>query len=288
MPSVVTERPRPAILPMTLILILGLLVGSAITAYMMGGFERTSVPPTQTVAEESKPSPPAAATAGSTQPSRAYSEQAVAAQPAANAAPQPANAARRTEPPPVPGDVPGTEAAVAPKAAAPSTSSARLTVISTPTRAGVTINGRWRGRTPLTLDELRFGAYTVKVVQPGFTDSKDEVVLNSRQPMRTLSVHLQPVSARATSSSPRATPSAARESGASKYAGTIYVDSRPRGAKVLIDGKMMGTTPASIPGIPIGSHVVRLELDDHRAWTTSTSVSAGEQTRVTGSLERIR
>jgi hypothetical protein len=57
---------------------------------------------------------------------------------------------------------------------------------------------------------------------------------------------------------------------------------------VLIDGKMMGTTPASIPDIPIGSHVVRLELEDHRAWTTSTQVSAGEQARVTGSLERIR
>jgi len=34
--------------------------------------------------------------------------------------------------------------------------------------------------------------------------------------------------------------------------------------------------------------VVRLELTDHRAWTTSTRVTAGEQARVTGSLERIR
>jgi hypothetical protein len=50
----------------------------------------------------------------------------------------------------------------------------------------------------------------------------------------------------------------------------------------------MGTTPASIPDIPIGSHVVRLELPDHRVWTTSTRVAAGEQARVTGSLERIR
>jgi hypothetical protein len=57
---------------------------------------------------------------------------------------------------------------------------------------------------------------------------------------------------------------------------------------VLIDGKPVGTTPASIPDIPIGSHVVRLELADHRAWTTSTRVTAGEQARVTGSLERIR
>ena len=286
-PAAAFERPRPAVLPMTLMLILGLLLGSSVTAYLMGGFDRTAPSTPQAVAEESKPTPPPAATAGSTQPSRDFSEQAVAPRSAA-ATPKTA-----TEPPPVPGDVPDTEAAVTPKAPAPAPAeeSARLTVISTPTRAGVTVNGRWRGRTPLTLDTLRFGSYTVRVVQPGFTDSKDEVVLNSRQPSRTLSVHLQPASTRTSSASPPAARSAAsppKEGSSSGYAGTIYVDSRPRGAKVLIDGKMMGTTPASIPGIPIGSHVIRLELEDHRAWTSSTRVSAGEQSRVTGSLERIR
>jgi hypothetical protein len=168
-----------------------------------------------------------------------------------------------------------------------------LTVLSTPSRAGVTINGRWRGRTPLTLDALPLGKYTVRVVQPGFAASNEDVSLTTRQPMRTLSVRLQPVNARSESSGsarPATTGRAAppRESAAQGYAGTIYVDSRPRGATVLIDGKAVGTTPASIPDIPIGSHVVRLELTDHRAWTTSTRVAAGEQARVTGSLERIR
>jgi hypothetical protein len=116
--------------------------------------------------------------------------------------------------------------------------------------------------------------------------------------MRTLSVHLQPVTARSaptTSGSgaraparPTNTASAPREGASSSFAGTIYVDSRPRGARVLIDGRPMGTTPVSIPDIPIGSHVVRLELEDHRTWTTSTRVAAGELARVTGSLERIR
>jgi hypothetical protein len=156
----------------------------------------------------------------------------------------------------------------------------------------VSVNGRWRGRTPLTLDTLQFGSYTVRVVQPGFTASNEDVVLSARQPMRTLSVHLQPVSVRGPSAPAARTAerpaNSARESEPSSYAGTIYVDSRPRGAKVIIDGKPMGTTPASIPDIPIGSHVVRLELEDHRAWTTSTRVAAGEQSRVTGSLERIR
>src|SRR5262249_32030219 len=130
--------------------------------------------------------------------------------------------------------------------------------------------------------------------QPGFSAPPEEVVLSARQPMRTLSVRLQPVSARGPSpTTPSATTArtptttSPREDSTS-YAGTIYVDSRPRGARVLIDGKEMGTTPASIPDIPVGSHVVRLELADHRTWTTSQRVAAGEQARVTGSLEPIR
>jgi hypothetical protein len=72
------------------------------------------------------------------------------------------------------------------------------------------------------------------------------------------------------------------------FTGSIYVDSRPRGARVFIDGKQVGTTPMRIPELGIGSHVVRIELPDHRTWTTSTRVAAGQETRVTGSLERIR
>jgi Protein kinase domain/PEGA domain len=295
-PPAIVERPRRAILPMTLMLILGLLLGFAIDRFMVGGFENTP-PPAQTVAEEQKPTvpPPAAATAGTNQPGRAYSEQSVAPSQAAATAP------RSGEAPPVPGDVPGSEAPATRKPAAPApvTETARLTVISTPTHAGVTVSGvtvkgRWRGRTPLTLDTLRFGSYTVRVVQPGYSAPPEEVVLSARQPMRTLSVRLQPASARGPSTTTPPTTTARSSSapvpreGSSGYAGTIYVDSRPRGAKVLIDGKVMGTTPASIPDIPIGSHVIRLELADHHAWTTSTRVAAGEQARVTGSLEPIR
>jgi len=159
-----------------------------------------------------------------------------------------------------------------------------------------------------TLDTLPLGAYNVRIVQPGFVASNEDLVLTARQPMRTLSVRLQPVSAKTTappasaasarpstaaapsghSTTPTTHTPAVRDVAPQNYAGTIYVDSRPRGATVLIDGKPMGTTPVSIPGIPIGSHVIRLELADHRPWTSSTSVAAGEQARVTGSLEPIR
>ena len=54
------------------------------------------------------------------------------------------------------------------------------------------------------------------------------------------------------------------------------------------NGKVIGTTPMRIPDIAVGSHIIKLQLDDHSDWTTSTRVVSGQETRVTGSLERIR
>lgn len=285
------ERPRPAILPVAAGVILALLIGYAV-GYWRGGAEPPA-PSTSSEAPAAKPSTPAAP---AQQPSRDYSEQAVAP-PAAAAVPSRKEApSAKGEAPPVPGDAPGAAAPSRTAPAAPVVTTARLTVLSTPSRAGVTVNGKWRGRTPLTLDALPLGKYTVRVIQPGFVASNEDVTFTARQPMRTVSVRLQPVSARsatpatgnAAQSPASGRASAPRTATRQGYTGTIFVDSRPRGATVLIDGKSMGTTPASIPDVPIGSHVVRLELTDHRAWTTSTRVTAGEQARVTGSLERIR
>ena len=49
-----------------------------------------------------------------------------------------------------------------------------------------------------------------------------------------------------------------------------------------------GLPPLRIPEVPIGSHVVRLELPNHHAWSGATTVVSGKDQRVTGSLEPIR
>jgi hypothetical protein len=57
---------------------------------------------------------------------------------------------------------------------------------------------------------------------------------------------------------------------------------------VFLDGRSVGVTPVTIPDVTIGSHVVRLELADHRRWSTTARVTSGQEVRVTGSLDRIR
>lgn len=283
------ERSRAGALPLAFTLILGLLLGFA-AGYAASG--RTSAPPA-TTAPAAEVSPPPAATQP-TPPGRAFSEQTVAQPPAAS---PPA----RGPVPPVPGD--------AAPAAAPSSSvppvrptAGSIVIRSTPSGAAVTVNGKWRGRTPLTLNALKLGPYAVRVVHPGFAVAREDVSLSASQPARTLSIRMErqtppsaPVESRArppvrppSVSPPVAATTGRPASSRSAFAGTIYVDSRPRGAHVFIDGRPMGTTPVSIPDIPIGSHVVRLELPDHRVWTASTRVATGQETRVTGSLELIR
>jgi len=283
------ERPRPAILPLAFTLIFGLLLGFA-AGYAASGRDKT--PPAATA---SIPAPsPQPAVAQPPASGQAWSEQAVAQRPTASPPP-------RGDVPPVPGDAPP---APSPSARVPPlrTTAGSIVIRSTPSGAGVTVNGKWRGRTPLTIDSLRFGSYAVRVVQPGFAAARENVRLSANQPTRTLAIRMQPNPATSAPAESRVRPSARPPSGSvpvapstvrpsvsrSPLAGTIYVDSRPRGAQVFIDGRPMGTTPASIPDIPTGAHVVRLELADHRVWTSSTRVAAGQETRVTGSLERIR
>ena len=248
----------------------------------------------------------AAKQAGATPPAKtdegkAYSEQAVTPAPPAQTQPQ--------QPPPVPGDAAPAPSTGAPAAAPPrpvtppaAPATGRIIVRSVPSNAGVTVDGTWRGRTPLTLEKLPLGSHEVRVVQTGFAVARESVALTARAPARTLSFRLQ--KSGAATPAPAAPPPAPERGRASPPAttrsnqppaatpargpGSLYVDSRPRGAAVFIDGRPVGVTPATIPDVTPGAHVIRLELADHRTWTANSQVIAGQQTRVTGSLERIK
>jgi len=288
------ERPRPAMLPIAVTLIVGLLIGFA-AGYAVGG--RDSAAPDGSSQVDVAPRAPAPRPARPPGPQRgesgkAYSDQTVARPETA----RPETARPETARPPVaPPGVP--DEAPAPRPAAPgSAATGSIVVRSTPPRAAVTVNGRWRGRTPLTLARLPLGPYTVRIVRPGYATAREDFRLSAAEPSRTLSFRLTRGAAAAPPPPPppsRVTPAPSRtrpspSAPPTKFAGSLYVDSRPRGARVIIDGREAGTTPARIADVSIGSHVVRLELPDHRWWSNAIRIVAGQETRVTGSLERIR
>jgi serine/threonine protein kinase len=281
-------------------IVIGALVGFGAGFGAGYGLGTRSKTPSQ--AEANAAQQPAADAAGKAESGKAYSEGTVG--PAAPKQPEQA--------PPVPADAPaqptagGTSPAPTPgkPATPPAATTGRITIRSVPANAAVTLDGTWRGRTPLTLEKLTLGTHEVRVVQAGFAVARETVSLTQQAPARTVSLRLQRTGAAPQAPSGRTappSPSAPSErstpapsgglppiSPAPRGPGSLYVDSRPRGAAIFMDGKRVGVTPATIPDVPAGPHVIRLELPDHRVWTANSQVLGGQQTRVTGSLERIR
>ena len=166
-------------------------------------------------------------------------------------------------------------------------------VTSNPAKASVTINGKWSGRTPLTLDNLKFGKYEVRVVQTGYAVARERFTLSESAALRTVDVELRRVPADKRAPAPEARTSASpgatspSKPGVSAT-GSIFIDSRPRGARVFVDGKEVGVTPLTLSEQRLGSHSVRLELADHQPVTTTTQIVAQKTAAVTLSLERIK
>jgi hypothetical protein len=155
----------------------------------------------------------------------------------------------------------------------------RLLIRSTPAEADISINGLARGKTPLTARDLPLGSYTIHLSRNGFVSTDRKVLLTARRPSESLEVSLKPTASPARTSGPA--PAASSES-----RGGISVESRPPGARVFVNDRLVGSTPLAIPGLPAGAATVRIELEGYQPWVTRIRVGAGDETRVTASLER--
>jgi serine/threonine-protein kinase len=276
--DVLPERSRPAVLPMAVTLVVGLLAGFA-SGYFIADRGRPAADQSGASSRVAQEPAPAAA--------RQYSDQAVT--PPAHA--QPSSPA--AEPPPAVAEESSTASRT--PAPAPAATTGRIVVQSTPPRASVTVNGRWRGRTPLTLDKLPLGKYAVRVVQPGYRVEQEEFALTPRDAEHSMSVKMSRAKAALPPKAVRPPKggSHGREAGAggaseTAFTGSLFVDSRPQGASVLLDGQSVGRTPLRLATVKIGTHVVRMELPEHRPFNSVARVTAGQEVRVTGSLERYQ
>jgi hypothetical protein len=276
--SVALEQSRSAIWPLALALVVGLLVGFAFgygagtrgrvgpasqTASVDGDASQPSIPePSSPPAANTQDAPPSASADAArrpTEPAQPRSETNVPS-PAAAA---PAAAAPRSRPSP-------------PERAAPERG--RLLVRSTPAGARVLLDGRDVGETPLTLSSVDFGTHVVRIAHQGYVAAERRVRIRSAQPAQSIEVELA-----ATRPARGATPAPAA---AERTSGSLMVDSRPIGARVFVDGRMVGTTPLLLDPVTAGDHSVRLEMDGFNSWATTTRVMGGERNRVSGSLEQ--
>ena len=185
------------------------------------------------------------------------------------AAPPPAareDAAPTTPPPPA-------TAAPPPVPAAPPRVPAAgwLLVRTEPPGATVTVDGVDRGRTPLALSDMPFDTYRVEVSREGFRSQARELTLSPAAIVASLAIEL----------------SRGADPPPAPVVGAIMVESRPPGARVVIDGREVGTTPTVVSDVEAGRRSLRIELDGYQPWATSVDVPASDQVRVGASLDYL-
>ena len=67
--------------------------------------------------------------------------------------------------------------------------------------------------------------------------------------------------------------------------GSLEIVSRPSGAQVRLDGRVVGRTPLSIADVDKGTHVVGIELGGYNRWAAAVVITPDNRTRVGASLE---
>ena len=175
-----------------------------------------------------------------------------------------------------------------------------LLVRTFPPGAAVSVSGVDRGRTPLSLDDVPYGVHQVEIQAPGYESETREVTVSAAATVAAVSVDLAPTGEpRAAAGSPSAVsepgvPAApvdddAGQEVAQGAVGSVFVESRPAGARVVVDGEPTGgITPLLLDDLRSGRHEMRIEQDGYRPWTTMVEVPAGGRIRVAASLDRAR
>jgi serine/threonine protein kinase len=263
----VPEARGSAVWPLGLALVLGVSLGFA-AGYEVASWQR------RPGAARADAAGPASAQATSGSSVRDFTESAVR-EPAAGATPGTPgadvsltpNAAKAARP----------SAGARPAAATPA-AAGRLLIRSTPAGARVVLDGRDVGETPVTVRDVARGAHTVRVVREGYVPGERRVVVTATSPPQSLTIAL--ARARPAAAAPSTPPTPGQSAAA------LSVESRPAGASVFLDGKLIGRTPLQVGEVAAGDHTVRIELDGYQRWSSSVHVVAGERGRVAASLDR--
>jgi hypothetical protein len=126
---------------------------------------------------------------------------------------------------------------------------------SVPDGASVTVNGDYRGKTPLVISGLSQNTYTVSFSRPGFLEMSAQVIVQGGRNSEVIA-NLQPES------------------------GPLAVNSTPSGARVLLDQTFAGLSPVVLQNTTPGNHTITLEKDGYVTAARQVSLTAGQQTPV--------
>jgi hypothetical protein len=258
-------RPEPSRLPLFPVLagvVGGLILGLA-AGYWLGS---RNVPPAASPTARTAASAPSASAPAPLAP-KAPASTVTGMQPGPAAPGTPAAQQGAAEPPPA--------AAVTAPAAAAVRGSIQVTASQ---QANVFLDGQRQGMTPRSLKNVPLGRHTVRVTRPGYVAQEQAIVLTADEPTASMDFTLRRADAATSGSAPQAP--------AVRSVLVVFVDSNPPGARIRIDGRDLAPTPLTIRQLRPGTHTLELRLPGYKTWSQRITVAAGDNRRITATLER--
>lgn len=126
---------------------------------------------------------------------------------------------------------------------------------SIPDGASLVIDGQYKGKTPMTLDNLNPGMYAVNFSRFGYTGFSTPVRVEAGKTTEVTATLFS-------------------------IFGSLTVNTSPPGARVLLDGTEAGISPVTLTNITAGNHNVTLEKEGFIQGGQQVVVSAGQITPV--------
>jgi hypothetical protein len=133
---------------------------------------------------------------------------------------------------------------------------------SVPDGASLMINGEYRGKTPLEINDLSPGNYAVTFSKFGFMDISQSVPVEQGK-IAGVKATLQPKT------------------------GTLAVNSTPPGARVLLDGASAGLSPVTLTNLSADNHTLTLEKDGYITAFLQVGITAGQVNPVEVTLDPV-
>lgn len=130
-----------------------------------------------------------------------------------------------------------------------------LQITTTPQGGQVIVAGEPRGAAPVELQELSPGDYEISATLAGYRLAERVVQVKAYE---TMVVELV----------------------LARQVGNIFIKTVPPGAQITLDGEKRGATPATLQDIPVGEHLLRLEVENLRPWENKVLVVDDETTQV--------
>jgi len=128
-----------------------------------------------------------------------------------------------------------------------------LVLNSTPVEASVVVNEVYRGRTPLTLEGIDPGSYTVTFSRFGY--------MKFATPVKVVSGKVTEVTATLVPET-----------------GSLTVNTSPMGAQLVLDGVLVGQSPVTLTGIIVGNHTLTIEKEGFAPVNQTVRVIADQLT----------